>query len=46
MFLKEDIHNQVWVWVDEQTQKEISPHFDYEEDALLWKQRLEDSEHK
>lgn len=42
MTLKEDIHNQVWVWVDDfNDDVHLSPHFDYEDDALLWKQRQE-----
>lgn len=32
-----DDHNQVYVWVDDEDEdKELSPHFDYEEDAEKW----------
>ncbi len=41
MILKEDIINQVWIWVDDEDESyHLSPHFDYEEDALEWKRRL------
>jgi len=37
-----DDYNGVYVWVaDEDEDDELSPHFDYEEDALQWKQRME-----
>jgi hypothetical protein len=36
-----DDYNQIYVWVDEDNHDvELSPHFDYEEDALEWKERL------
>lgn len=41
MKLFEDIYNQVWVWVEDHDENiELSPHFDYEEDALQWKEKL------
>ena len=37
MHLLSDDFNQVYVWVDETNHDiEISPHFDYEEDAIEW----------
>lgn len=37
MELKCDDIQQVYVWVDsEDRSKELSPHFDYEDDALQW----------
>lgn len=37
----DEIQN-VYVWVDDQDENlELSPHFDYEEDALIWKDRIE-----
>ena len=36
-----DDYDQVYVWVDDEGQ-ELSPHFDYEEDALQWRQRVEE----
>ena len=36
-----DDHNEIYVWVDDQNEDiELSPHFDYEEDALLWRIRI------
>jgi hypothetical protein len=36
-----DDYNGVYVWVgDDNHDLELSPHFDYEEDALEWKERL------
>ena len=36
-----DDHNQVYVWVDENNHDiELSPHFDYEEDAIQWYDRI------
>lgn len=33
--------NQVYVWVDDYDENnELSPHFDYEEDALAWQERM------
>jgi hypothetical protein len=32
----------IYVWVDDQDENlELSPHFDYVEDALIWKDRME-----
>ena len=37
MVLKCDDINQVYVWIDsEDSGVELSPHFDYEDDALHW----------
>ena len=37
----DDVNN-IYVWVeDDDENMELSPHFDYEEDALLWKERME-----
>jgi len=36
-------HDQVYVWVDDLDETiELSPHFDYEEDAIVWRKRIED----
>lgn len=36
-----DDYKQVYVWVNDLNEKEeLSPHFDYEEDAHMWKERL------
>jgi len=36
-----DDYNQVYIWVDDDNHDlELSPHFDYEDDALAWKERL------
>ena len=36
-----DDYNEIYVWVDDLDEnQELSPHFDYEEDALEWKERL------
>jgi hypothetical protein len=41
MKLIEDEYNQVYIWVDEDNHDhELSPHFDYEEDAILWRDRM------
>ena len=38
--LSDDIQG-IYVWVEEHDENlELSPHFDYEEDALLWKDRV------
>lgn len=35
--------NQTYVWVDDYNEdNELSPHFDYEEDAILWKERIKE----
>lgn len=36
-----DDYNQVYVWVDDVDENdELSPHFDYEEDAIQWQNRM------
>ena len=41
MILIEDDYNQVYVWVDDQNHDlELSPHFDYESDAIWWRDRM------
>lgn len=41
MKLKCDDIQQVYVWIDDHTDTiELSPHFDYEEDALQWRDAL------
>jgi hypothetical protein len=41
MKLLADDYNEIYVWVDDINEDdELSPHFDYEEDALAWKERL------
>jgi hypothetical protein len=36
-----DDYNQVYVWVDDiEHDHQLSPCFDYEEDALQWKERM------
>lgn len=38
-----DDYNQIYVWVEDLDENvELSPRFDYEEDAIEWKQRLEE----
>lgn len=38
--LADDI-NQVYVWIDESNENvELSPRFDYEDDALQWKEKI------
>lgn len=37
-----DDFNQIYVWVEDRDENiELSPHFDYEEDALEWRERIE-----
>jgi len=37
MHLLRDDHNQVYIWVDDTDENvELSPHYDYEEDAIIW----------
>jgi hypothetical protein len=37
MHLILDDYNQIYVWVDDSDENtELSPHFDYEEDAIQW----------
>jgi hypothetical protein len=41
MILICDDYNEVYVWVDENDHDhDLSPRFDYEEDALEWKERM------
>lgn len=41
MILILDDYNQVYVWVDDKDHDhELSPHFDYEEDANIWFNRI------
>ena len=41
MKLLQDDYNQIYVWVDDNDENiELSPHFDYEEDAIAWKERI------
>ena len=41
MKLLYDDFNQVYVWVEEYDEDtELSPHFDYEEDAIQWRERV------
>ena len=36
-----DDYNQVYVWVEDHNEDlELSPHFDYEEDAIRWRDRM------
>jgi hypothetical protein len=38
-----DDYNQIYVWVEELDENiELSPHFDYEEDAIEWRERIEE----
>jgi hypothetical protein len=38
-----DDYNQVYIWVEDLDENvELSPRFDYEEDAIEWKNRIED----
>jgi hypothetical protein len=41
MILIADDYNEVYVWVDEDNPDlELSPHFDYESDAIQWRDRM------
>lgn len=41
MILICDDYNEIYVWVDDSNHDiELSPHFDYEEDAIEWKERM------
>lgn len=41
MRLINDTINDWWVWVDNNDENiELSPHFDYEEDAIQWRDRI------
>jgi hypothetical protein len=36
-----DDYNQIYVWVEDSDENiELSPHFDYEEDAMEWRDRM------
>lgn len=36
-----DEHNGIYVWVDEEDEEiSFSPHFDYEEDAIQWRDTI------
>jgi hypothetical protein len=36
-----DEYNDCWVWVEDHDENiELSPHFDYEEDATQWRDRM------
>ena len=38
-----DDYNQVYVWVEEDNHDlELSPRFDYEDDALEWRERMKE----
>jgi hypothetical protein len=38
-----DEYNDCWVWVEDHDHDlDLSPHFDYEEDAVQWRDRLKD----
>lgn len=38
-----DDYNQIYVWVDDLDEdNELSPRFDYEEDAIQWKERMKE----
>ena len=38
-----DDYNQVYIWVDDYDENiELSPHFDYEEDAIAWKEKMKE----
>ncbi len=42
MKLIADDYDQVYVWVDDFNEdEELSPRFDYEEDALEWRKKIE-----
>jgi len=42
MTLIYDEYNDWWVWVDTNNHDHsLSPHFDYEEDAIQWRDRLQ-----
>lgn len=41
MVLIHDEYNECWVWVESNNHNiELSPQFDFEEDAKLWKTRM------
>lgn len=42
-----DDYMQVYVWVDDRDENiELSPHFDYEEDAHQWRERMKEELNK
>lgn len=42
MRLINDESNDWWVWVEDMNEdKELSPHFDYEADAIQWRDRIQ-----
>lgn len=46
MKLKTDDFLQIYVWVDDNDETlELSPHFDYEEDAITWHARKHNYDH-
>ena len=43
MKLINDEYNDCWVWVEDNDEnQELSPHFDYEQDAIQWRDRMKD----
>jgi hypothetical protein len=43
VILINDEYNDCWVWVEDYDHDlELSPHFDYEEDAVQWRDRMKD----
>ena len=47
MKLLRDEYNEVYVWVDDYDENiELSPHFDYEEDADSWFERMKQEVNK
>ena len=41
MRLINDEYNDCWVWVEDHNEDlELSPHFDYEEDAIQWRDQM------
>lgn len=43
MRLINDEYNDWWVWVEDHNEDlELSPHFDYEEDAIQWRDRMKE----
>jgi hypothetical protein len=42
-----DDYQQVYVWVEDHDENvELSPHFDYEEDAIQWRDRMKELVHE
>ncbi len=47
MILIADDYKEIYVWVDEDNHDlELSPHFDYESDALWWRDRMKQEMNK